>query len=474
MYSMLFILVLLPLFGNIFALTSRQNESNAYNVTLLTMGTGILIILKLFAAIDISSGAVQFVHQVPWLETMNITLSFGIDPFALLLLFGIYLSLLIGLIGLPAHERKNRSLFVLFLYFLWTITGFLTADDMISFYVFFAAMLIPLFMLIGSYGRYRKSLSLYLFFLINMAGILFLLISMLITYKFYHGNIQLHEIAFVKMPKHVGLLVWGFVCLAFASRIPAWPFHSWICAISAGIRNPLVYIMANLIPLTGLYGFARFWQVAVADSMLAYIPIVTVFCLITMFFIVLIGVVHKDFLYKLFSYMTVYYLLFLLTVILLSSILLGETLKMNMAYSLFIFLIVNASLVVLDFKLENECENKKCEYKGILAYMPRLSKIFSFFVLVAIGLPVSSMFWNNFIIISSLFNLSSVVGLTVMAVITVISLSLLYELYFMRDLQKHIQFSENISDLTQREFLFFLGIIVILFLSFFDPMWFVI
>ncbi|MBR2137290.1 MAG: hypothetical protein IJ852_04965 [Alphaproteobacteria bacterium] len=172
--------------------------------------------------------------------------------------------------------------------------------------------------------------------------------------------------------------------------------------------------------------------------------------------------------------MTVYYLLFLLTVILLSSILLGETLKMNMAYSLFIFLIVNASLVVLDFKLENECENKKCEYKGILAYMPRLSKIFSFFVLVAIGLPVSSMFWNNFIIISSLFNLSSVVGLTVMAVITVISLSLLYELYFMRDLQKHIQFSENISDLTQREFLFFLGIIVILFLSFFDPMWFVI
>lgn len=473
MSNLLFILILLPLIGNIFALASRKDETNAYNVTLFTMGMGILIILKLFSVIDLSSGDIQFVHQLSWLDTMNITLSFGIDPFALLLLFGIYISLLIGLIGLPANDRKNKSLFVLFLYFLWSVTGFLAADDMISFYIFFAAMLIPLFMLIGSCGRYRKSLSLYLFFLINLVGVFFLLLSMLITYKFYHGNIQLHEIAFIRMPKRVGLLVWGGVCLAFASRIPVWPFHSWISAINSGIKNPLVYIIANLIPLTGLYGFARFWQVAVAESMLTYIPIVTVFCLITMFFIVLIGVVHKDFLYKLFSYMTAYYLLFLLTVILLSSIFLGNTLKMNMAYSLFIFLIVNASLVVLDMRLECESKDKKCEYKGILAYMPRLSKIFAFFVLIAIGLPVSSMFWNNFIIISALFNFSFVVGLTVISVISVISLSLLYELYFMRDLQKHGNLIENINDLSQKEFLFFIGIIAILFLSFFDPMWFV-
>ena len=170
--------------------------------------------------------------------------------------------------------------------------------------------------------------------------------------------------------------------------------------------------------------------------------------------------------------MTVFYLLFLLAEVLLSSVLLADSLQMNIAYSLFIFLLVTSSLIAIDLRLEKECLEKDCEYRGILAYMPKRSKVFAFFVLVALGLPISSMFWNNFIIISALFNFNFFIGITVMLAISLISVSILYELYMMRDLKKRSP-NYDIDDISQGHFAFFMVIIVIIFLSFFNPLWFV-
>ena len=105
--------------------------------------------------------------------------------------------------------------------------------------------------------------------------------------------------------------------------------------------------------------------------------------------------------------------------------------------------------------------------------MPKRAKIFAFFVLVALGLPISSMFWNNFIIISSLFNFSFVIGIIVMFSISLIAVSMLYELYMMRDLKTYINPQSDVEDISQFHLAFFIGVIVIIFLSFFNPLWFV-
>jgi NADH:ubiquinone oxidoreductase subunit 4 (subunit M) len=171
--------------------------------------------------------------------------------------------------------------------------------------------------------------------------------------------------------------------------------------------------------------------------------------------------------------MTIFYLLFLLAEILLSSVLLAGTVQMNIAYSLFIFLIVTASLVTIEMRMERECIEKKCDYRGALAYMPNRARVFAFFVLVALGLPISAIFWNNFIIISSLFRFSFIIGIMVMASIALISVSMLYELYMMRDLKSHIENEHDITDISKEAMLFFAGITVIVILSFFNPLWFV-
>jgi NADH:ubiquinone oxidoreductase subunit 4 (subunit M) len=97
-------------------------------------------------------------------------------------------------------------------------------------------------------------------------------------------------------------------------------------------------------------------------------------------------------------------------------------------------LIVNATLAVLELWSENARQESGCDYRGILAYMPKLTWIFTFFVLVAVGLPISSMFWNNFVVISALFRENFAIGIGVMMAITLIATSLAYELFMMRNL----------------------------------------
>lgn len=468
MPELILVMLLLPIIGCFFVLTAPDNKNNAYNVVLFTLSANILTVLRLFSFAGENKTEEIAGFSFNWLENIGFELYFGVDAFALLLILAFYMALIIGMAGLNQTHRKNKMILLLTLYFAGMLTAFFTAGDLLSFYAFFAGMLLPLFMLVGAGGSAKKIQTLYRFFIYNFIGILFLFAATLILYKFYHGNVRLSEIALVDMSPHVGLLVWTAVCLAFISRIPVWPFHSWIASVSANIRNPLVYIMVNMLPLTGLYGFARFWPLSVPDSISLYLPYIEVFTVLTMLFLALIGFVSRQFLYKMFSYSTVYYLFFLLAVILPV-----DTLKMNMAYSLFIFLIVTSSLVVLDLQFEEKCQQQTCGYRGILAYMPRFSIVMSFFVLTAVGLPISSLFWNNFVLISEIFQENFIVGLWVMTALTLVALSLLHELYMMRDLRQHDEKAENLKDLSIKQQMFLSGVVIVLFLSFFNPLWFV-
>ena len=465
MANLLFISLWLPLLGCIFVMFSKKDDNNAFNVTFFILCTILLTILKLFSELNHIGSDFLFSYQ--WLQHPNVVFTFGVDAFSLILLLGVYASVMIGLVGLSKNQRRNKSLLLLVLYFIWNMSGLLVVRDIISFYLFFAGMQLPLFMLIGSHANIRKSSTLSLFFIFNFLGSLLLLISILVVYRYNHGSVLLSEIGILNIPVVPQLVVLGGVCAAFVLRIPIWPLHNWISYICSGIKNPLIYILTNLFPLSGLYGFIRFGQVIVPTDLNAFVPIIEVFGVLTMMFIALIGLSHKNFLQKLFSYSTVFYLLFLL-----SKLLLADKYQMNMAYSLFIFLIVNASLAVLDLFAENAREDAGCDYRGVLVYMPRLSKFFAFFVLMAVGLPMSSMFWNNFVLISAIFRESFITGLWIMAAISLIGLALLYELYVMRDLQNKSVRDYEVRDISDHELTFFSGVTFVLFLSFFNPLWF--
>ena len=370
-------------------------------------------------------------------------------------------------IGLKKEDKNNKSLMLLTLYFVWNITGFFAAGDIISFYVSFAGMLLPLFMLVGMFG-YSQKISLYRFFMYNFLGLIALLPAVIILCKFFDGNVLLSEITFVNMNKKIGMLVWFAVCLSFISRIPIWPFHYWISSVTSNLKNPLVYVIVNMMSLIGIYGFVRFWPLSVPESVEILVPVIKTLAIVTMLFVALIAFVNKQFLYKIFSYTTIYYLLFLLAVILPTDIL-----KMNIAYSCFIFLIVTSSLVILDYDLWEKCQVAKCEYGMVLSHTPKLAGTFLFFALIAMGLPISSLFWSNFVLVSEIFKQNFIVGIMVMTALTMAAIVLMDEVLKMFSTSKDFSDKIEISDISKTEFAFLISVIIILLLSFFNPLWFV-
>ena len=288
MIDSLMIFILLPLLGCLFALFAQKKQKNAYNVAIFTLVTNVLIALRLFSQLDLQSMSLQLRQSYGWINEFSLRITFGVDAFSLVLLLGIYIAIIIAVIGLKKEDKSNKSLMLLTLYFVWNLTGFFCAGDIISFYIFFAGMLLPLFMLVGMFGCSQK-ISLYRFFMYNFAGVIALFSAVIILYKFFDGNVLLSEITFVNMNKRIGMITWFAVCLAFVSRIPVWPFHYWISSVTSSLKNPLVYVIVNMMALVGIYGFVRFWPLSVPESVELLVPIIETLAVITMIFVALIA-----------------------------------------------------------------------------------------------------------------------------------------------------------------------------------------
>ena len=182
-----------------------------------------------------------------------------------------------------------------------------------------------------------------------------------------------------------------------------------------------------------------------------------------MIFIALIGLVNKEIHYKLFSYMTVYYLIYLQGVLLPTNILMS-----NIAYSVFSYLIITSSLTSLTAYIERQINY---DDGGVLCKMPKVTFIFSIMILAAIGLPISSLFANNFIIIAEIFNHNLFIGIFCVLALFLSAVSLLSDFYHMKD--ENCKINANVNDISMFRFSGMIMIIILLFMAFIKPLWFV-
>jgi NADH:ubiquinone oxidoreductase subunit 2 (subunit N) len=180
------------------------------------------------------------------------------------------------------------------------------------------------------------------------------------------------------------------------------------------------------------------------------------------------GVRQRSLRAKLFAYMLIYNLLYLSAVFLPTDVL-----KMNIGYSLFSFLLLISLLSVLVFHIRTAKVNNPHLKSGILCLLPRAAFVYAVAMLAAIGLPITALFWNNFMILSQIFEYDLRIGCVVMLSLTAISAALLSNWY---DLKKRTCFeptSDRTKDLDLVQFISYWGVMMILFLSFIKPLWFV-
>lgn len=468
----LLFLVLMPLVGMLFVMAAKDDDKtkgkNALKVAALAVIADLLLILRIFMLISLKYGKIQLLEVYKWLDTPQIALRFGVDCFALLLMFGIHVAVLIGLWGVrhEAEEQKARMVFTLL--FLSMINGFFTSVDIFSFFIFFEAMLLPLYMLVGIFGGVRRQGALFRFMLYNLLGALLLLAAILVIYNHQGSSIALSKISSVKLGTASEIMVWSSIFVAFISRIPIWPFHYWISSVSARVKNPLVFIIANILPLTGVYGFMRFWPKTMPDVMIFLVAILEVVSVLTMLFIALIAIINKDIQYKVFSFMTVYYIFYLLGVFLPT-----DQILLNVGFAVFAFLLIFSALEVMLSYMNNIQEKTEISAEGCLQYMPRLSAVFTFMVLAGIGMPLSAMFVNNFVIMAGLLNYNMMTAFVALGALVLVAVALLADLYRRKRDDNALKDAVQMADISVAEAAFMCGVAAVLVLSFVNPLWFV-
>ncbi len=466
----LLLLIIIPLLGAIMTLGAKNDRNyapyNIYAVSTWSIIANLTAILYILTKMNPEKTGIQIIEQYNLSTFPIIDVLLGADLFSALLLFGINLAFLIaGLCNNNSTERP-KILIVSQLFFISTLNGYIMAADVISFYIFFAASSIPLITMLSACEWKSKSSILIQFSLYNLLGIILLFIAVMIIYNYKGGNIPLNMAGNVNIKGKTEYFVWLSLFFAFISRMPIWPFHYWISSINATMHNSLVFNTSNLIPLIGLYGFMRFWPNTVPVTIAAYAPLFEAACVITMILISFISLTKKEFRYKLFAYTTICYLLYLNGVFLPTS-----GLKLNIGYALFSYIIISTILSLLYGYIEQE--NRELNTEMILYKTPRVSTCISLFILAGIGLPITPLFWNNFIIISEIFNYSLQLGVLIMISLFIVGLSMLKVLYDMQNRTVNATREIMINDISRSYLAIYMGCLLILFISFLQPLWFV-
>ena len=461
-YPWLLLLICLPLIGAVFAMLSKNEraEEKAENVRavgVLTIASCLLLIWHIFSLMDLSSSALQLSETYVWIENPELKLWFGVDVFSMMLILGVNLAFLVAFWSADKTQKDMKYLMIFSLCTLGMLNGFFVSADMFSFCIFFQAMMFPVLLLIGMFGEIKRDNIIFRFFMYNILATILLFVATMMIYSEERENISLNNIQNLQLSGMMSLFVWGGILISFLSRIPIWPFHYLISSVASAAKNPVVFIIIGILPLTGLYGFMRFWPNAIPFANIKYTYILEIISLITMLFIALIGMVNKDYQYKLFSYMTVFYMLYLQGILLPTSVLMS-----NISYSIFSYLLITSSICSIGAHVSRQSGDVS------LGMMPKAMFLLAFMILAAIGLPLSSMFLNNFIIIAEIFNHSLYIGIFAIVAIFITAVSLLVGFYQMKD-NKADQ-KQNVKDISITPILIVIALLV---MSFINPLWFV-
>ena len=250
--------------------------------------------------------------------------------------------------------------------------------------------------------------------------------------------------------------------------MPIWPFHHAITSVSVSLKNPLASIALHIMPISGIYGVMRCWPLNIPLEIEMLSPILQMLCLLTMIFTSVGGYIYSNTPQKLYNYVLVYDLLYLLAVFLPTDII-----GTNIAYSIYSFLLISSSLIVLQAHMLEQSVRANISIKGILHFMPKASVAYFLFIMAAIGLPVSAFFWNNFMIVSEIFNFNLYSGTLTVIAMMLAGVALLQSLYTLKNETAAISADVKIKDIDAYTFCILLMLICALLISLIKPFWFV-
>jgi len=462
------LLTFFPLVGAVVLLFINKERAETLRwVTLIVAFVEFIFSLPLFFVFDSTTAAMQFVEDWWWVEAYGISYKVGIDGISLLLvLLTTFLTVLCILCSWSAITSRVKEFMISFLFLETGMIGALVALDLILFYVFWEVMLIPMYLLIGVWGDPKRRIYAAIkFFLFTMAGSVLMLIAILVLYfinlkatgKATFDVLELYQLG---MPVGTQYWLFGAFALAFAIKVPMFPFHTWLPDAHTEAPTAGSVILAGVLLKMGTYGFIRFAIPLFPKAAFDLLPLVSVLALIGILYGALVSMMQPD-LKRLVAFSSVSHLGY----VMLGMFAFNTQGVQGSIYQMLNHGISTGSLfLIVGMIYERRHTRLISDFGGLSKVMPIYATFFMIVTLSSIGLPGTNGFVGEFLILLGAFQSNVVYG--VLAASGVI-LGAAYMLWmFQRVMFGKITKPENekLKDLNAREILTLVPMVILILL----------
>jgi len=414
-FPILSVITYLPLAGVVIIALLGKGRPTFYKVvslavTLAAFALSIVLLLRFHE----NRPGMQFVENVVWIKRFNIHYGFGIDGIAALLIF---LTTLLGFIVIIASwnyvKDRERGFFVALLLLQVGMTGVFCATDIFLFYVFWEAMLIPMYFIIGIWGGPRKIYAAVKFFLFTLVGSVLMLVAIIALVWYARGNsptgltFDIQQLSHLILPYNLQLWAFAAFFVAFAIKVPMWPLHTWLPDAHVEAPTAGSVILAGVLLKMGGYGMLRFCLPIFPDAAVAAIPIVVALSIVAIIYGALVSMQQRD-LKKLVAYSSVSHMGFVTLGIFVSVAVLGNAQGMVGAILVMFShgLLTGALFLLVGFLYERTHTREIAAMSRLATPLPVLAGFFLFFTLGSLGLPGLSGFVGEFLSLLGLFHYS--------------------------------------------------------------------
>jgi NADH-quinone oxidoreductase subunit M len=408
-WPLLSLVTFLPLVGVGFIMSARGDEAvvarNARNIALSTSLIVFALSIVLWIDFDPTTAAFQFLERAHWITIVGFTIDYhmGIDGISL---FFVLLSTLLTVLCVGASwnsvHNQVREYMIAFLVLETMMVGIFCALDFVLFYIFFEGVLVPMFLIIGVWGGARRVYAAFKFFLYTLLGSVLSLLAILAVY-FQTGSTDITVALTHEFPPDLQKWLWLAFFASFAVKVPMWPVHTWLPDAHVEAPTAGSVILAGVLLKMGGYGFIRFSLPMFPLASAYFTPLMFALSAIAVIYTSFVALAQTD-MKKLIAYSSIAHMGFVTMGIfaLTSEAVQGAMIQMlsHGLVSAGLFLIVG---VVYDRLHTREIDR----YGGLADRMPAYAFVFMFLMLASVGLPGTSGFVGEFLILLGTFQVST-------------------------------------------------------------------
>lgn len=393
-------LIFFPVFGALSLLFVERKTDTLRLVALVLTLFELLLALPILFLFNRHTPLMQFRERHEWIGSLNINYSLGIDGISVLfVLLTACIGVLCVLISWESVQEKAREFYMALLLLEGAMVGVFSALDFFLFYVFWEAMLIPMFLIIGVWGGPRRLYATVKFFLYTLVGSLLMLVGIILLYLAGGRSFDVLALAGQPYPFALQVLVFWLFFAAFAVKVPMWPLHTWLPDAHTEAPTAGSVILAGVLIKMGAYGFLRFSLPILPQATLAMLTPVLVLSVIAIVYGALVCLAQTD-LKRLVAYSSVSHMGFVtLGLFALNQ----QGLEGSILQMVNHGLVTGALFLAIGMLYDRTHTREIAAYGGVATTMPVLAGFFMVFTLAAVGLPGTNGFIGEWLILLGAF-----------------------------------------------------------------------